>query len=128
MSVKSKLMEEIAIKAQKIRDKRVEAANNKTIEAAVLEFFKNIEESRKLHNNEKYDLTLLHDAKTALAERLHAFDYKVKLSIEWSSSNPDSPMTFDPIRGVTIWWSQQYIKKNNCDQSLYFDVTQILLL
>lgn len=121
-------MEEIAAKAQKIREKRVEAANNKTIEAAVLEFFKNIEESRKLHDNRQYDPDLLYSAKIALTERLQAFDLKVKISTEWSTPVDQMVSPEDPIRGVTIWWSQQYIKKHNCEQSLYFDVTQILLL
>jgi hypothetical protein len=121
-------MEEINAKAQKIRDKRIEAASNKTIEAAVLEFFKNVEESRKLHNDEQYDPDLIHSARVALTERLQAFDHKVKITIEWSTPVNQMVTAEDPIRGVTVWWGRDYIKRNNCDQSLYFDVTQILLL
>ena len=115
MSIKSKLMEEIEAKAKKIREKRIEAASNKTVEAAVLEFFKNAEESRILYNNEKYDIGLLAEARVALIGRLQAFDVKVKVSTEWNDSGEDANHM---LRGVTIWWSQDYIKKNLCDQSL----------
>jgi len=129
MSIKSKLLEEIQIKAQKIRDKRIQAANNKTIEDAVFEFFKNIEESRQLHGGSEYDRVLFENAKSALLERMKGFDNRVKLSVEFSI-NPDThaPSSDDLIRGVTIWWSQSYIKKNNVDPSLYIDVGQMLFI
>ena len=41
MSVKKDLLKEIEAKAQKIRDRRITAANNKTLENAVFDFFKN---------------------------------------------------------------------------------------
>jgi hypothetical protein len=128
MSIKAKLLEEINLKAKKIKEKRVDAASNKTIEAAILDFFKNIEETRKLHNGEQYDPDLLHRAKIALTERLKAFDRKVKISIDWSTPPNQITSPEDPIRGVTVWWSKEYIAYNNCEQSLYFDITQILLL
>lgn len=127
MSTKSDLLKEIEAKAQKIREKRVEAAGNKTIENAVFEFFKNVEESRKLHNNEKHDLTLVQSAHYALEERLKAFDNRVKCSVEWNVL-PEEAVEKGNIRGITIWWSPAYIKKHNCDQSLYIDVTQLLLI
>ncbi len=126
MSVKSKLLEEINKKAQKIRDKRVEAASNKTIEAAAFEFFKNIEESRQLHEGERYDYTLFSKAKSALEERLRGFDSKVKVSIEYSINPESYSNSGDFVRGVTIWWSDIYIKKNNVDPSLYIDIGQML--
>ncbi len=126
MSVKSKLLAEINKKAQKIRDKRIEAASNKTIENAVFEFFKNIEESRKLHGDRKYDDVLLGNARIALENRLKAFDPKVKISVEYNVH--EDPLCTDEqtIRGVTIWWSSFYITKNNVDPSLYIDVSQML--
>jgi hypothetical protein len=127
MSIKSKLMEEIAAKAQKIKDKRVEAASNKTIETAVFEFFKNVEESRTLHNNIKYAEGLVYEARIALTERMRAFDPKVKVSIEYNIPAEEETVKEYTIRGVTIWWSQDHIKKNNSEQSLYIDVTQMLL-
>ncbi len=126
MSVKSKLLEEINKKAQKIRDKRVEAAGNKTIEAAVFEFFKNIEDSRTLRADTAYDYTLLSRAREALEGRLRAFDHKVKVSVEYNISQDPMSTEEQTVRGVTIWWSQPYIKKNNVDASLYIDVSQML--
>lgn len=125
-TVKQKLLAEINKKAQKIRERRVEAASNKTIEAAVFEFFKNIEESRQLHEGKKYDYDLLSRAKNALQERLYAFDHRVKVSVEYNV-HPDPTNTDEQtVRGVTIWWSPTYIQKNNVDASLYIDVSQML--
>lgn len=128
MSTKAKLLAEINKKAQKIRDKRVEAASNKTIENAVFDFFKNAEDSRLLRDGNAYDSVLVHEARKALENRLRAFDVGAKVSVEYSVN--EDPLSNDeqPIRGVTIWWSQAYITKNNADPSLYIDVSQMLLL
>ncbi len=133
MSIKNKLLEEINAKAQKIRKKRVEAASNKTIEAAVFEFFRNAEEARALHENRYYDMGILESARISLVERLKVFDPKVKISIERNhqqqqhSTAMKSP-NVDTICGVTIWWSQTYIAKNKCYASLYIDIGDILFL
>lgn len=126
MSTKSKLLEEIKKKAQKIRDKRVEAASNKSLESAIFEFFKNIEESRKLHGGVKYDSTLFHQAKQALAERVQGFDRGTKISVEFNISEDPRSWEEETVRGVTIWWSRAYIAKNNVEPSLYVDVSQML--
>jgi hypothetical protein len=126
MSVKNKLLAEINKKAQKIRDKRVEAAGNKSIESAVFEFFKNIEESRKLHKDQAYDYTLLDNARKSLADRLKAFDPKVKISVEYNVHSDPLCTDEQTVRGVTIWWSNVYIARNNVDPSLYIDVSQML--
>jgi len=128
MSIKSDLLKEIEAKAKKIRDKRVEASLNKTIEAAAFEFFKNIDESRKLHNNKRYDATLFIKAKTALDERLRGFDPKVKVSVEWQTHGEGINWADGLIRGITIWWSQAHITKNNVHSSLYIDVGQMLFI
>jgi hypothetical protein len=126
MSIRNKLLAEINKKAQKIREKRVDAASNKTVEQAAFDFFKNIEDSRHLHNGEQYDYALMSKAKQALEERLRAFDNKVKVSVEYNIH--EDPLCTDEqtIRGVTIWWSPLYIKKNSCHPSLYIDVSQML--
>jgi epoxyqueuosine reductase QueG len=131
MSIKSKLLEEIEAKAQKIREKRIEAASNKTIEAAVFEFFKNIEESRQLHMGLMYDDTLFFKARAALTERLKGFDHKVKISVEYSTQTISESAFIaetNMVRGVTIWWSQDYIKKNNVHHSFYIDINQMLFI
>ena len=76
------MLAEIEKKAQKIRDNRVAAASNKSIEDAVFEYFKNIEESRKIYNNEQYSKYLLPEAKKALAERIRGFDPNSKINIQ----------------------------------------------
>jgi hypothetical protein len=130
MTIKNKLLEEIGNKAKKIRQKRVEAANNKTIEAAVFEFFRNAEEARALHENKFYDMAVLKSARISLIERLKIFDSKVKISIEWNHQYDTATElpNADLIRGVTIWWSQEYIKRNNCHPSLYVDVSNMLFI
>lgn len=126
MSTKSKLLEEIAKKAQKIRDKRVEAASNKSLESAVFEFFKNIEESRKLHNGDRYDSTLFQQAQRALQARVQGFDRGTKISVEFNAHTDPTSWEEQTVRGVTIWWSRAYIAKNNVDPSTYIDVSQML--
>ena len=129
MSVKKDLLKEIDKKAQKIRDKRVVAANNKTLEDAVFEFFRNIESARGL-NNLGYNLVLFNNAYHCLLERIQIFDKRAKISIEFNTDKTREE--FDPIydnenvRGVTIWWSKEYIIKNNVSPSYYIDVSQML--
>ncbi len=127
MSVKSKLLAEINKKAERIREKRIEAASNKTIEAAAFEFFKNIEESRHLHNGKKYDDTLFHNAKKALELRIRGIDRQAKISVEFNVSDDLASWEEQMVRGVTIWWGQAHIFKNNVDPSLYIDVSNMLL-
>lgn len=127
MSVKSKLLAEINKKAERIREKRIEAASNKTIEAAAFEFFKNIEESRTLHGGKKYDNTLFHNAKKALELRIRGIDRQAKISVEFNISDDLTSWEEQMVRGVTIWWGQAHILKNNVDPSLYIDVSNMLL-
>lgn len=126
MSTKSKLLEEINKKAQKIRDRRVEAANNKSLESAAFEFFRNIEECRKLHNGDRYDSTLFSKARQALAERVKGYDRGTKISIEFNVSDDLTSWEEQTVRGITIWWSAAYIAKHNVEPSLYIDVSQVL--
>ena len=126
MTTKSKLLQEINKKAQKIRDKRVEAASNKSLESAVFEFFKNIEESRKLHNGDRYDSTLFQQAQRALQARVQGFDRGTKISVEFNAPTDPTSWEEQTVRGVTIWLSRAYIAKNNVDPSLYVDVSQML--
>jgi hypothetical protein len=128
MSIKSKLLEEINKKAQKIRDKRIDAANNKSLEAAIFDFFRNIEESRKVHGGTMYDPNLFTQAKISLQERVRGFDYKAKISVDFNVSEDLKNWEEQTVRGVTIWWSNIYIAKNNCDPSLYTDISQMLFL
>jgi len=127
MSTKKDILAEIEKKAKRIREKRVDAINNSTLEAAIFEFFRNIEEARRMHNGEFYDKKLLMEAMRAMETRVKSFDNKAKTSVEWiPNENPES-WDEGTIRGVTIWWSEAYIAKNNVSPSLYIDVSQMLL-
>lgn len=128
MSVKSKLLQEINKKAQKIRGKRVDAANNKTLEIAIFDFFRNIEQSRQIHNGTRYDHNLFASARKSLAERVKGFDRGAKISIEFNVSDELTSWEEQTVRGVTIWWGQIYITNNNVDPSLFVDVSQMLFL
>lgn len=127
-NIKKDLLKEIEKKAQKIRDTRIVAANNKTLEAAVFDFFRNAEDSRKLHNGERYDHTLMIQARRSLQERINGFDKGSKISIEFNVSDDLTSWQEQQIRGVTIWWSKAYIKKNNVDPSYFIDISQMLFL
>ena len=127
MSTKSDLIKEIEKKAQKIRDRRVEAANNKSIESAVFEFFKNIEECRAMHNNVFYDNYLFSQAQSSLEERVKGYAPGTKISIEWNTTvDSMKPWNEEMVRGVTIWWGKDYLVKNQVEPSLYMDVSQAL--
>lgn len=131
MSVKKDLLAEIEKKAQKIRDKRIIAANNKTLEDAVFDFFRNIESARGL-NGVGYNLILFNIASGSLLERVRIYDYKAKISVEFNSDKTeeefDSMYDNENVRGVTIWWSKDYILKNKVDPSYYIDVSQMLFI
>lgn len=126
MSIKSKLLNEINQKAQKIREKRVEAASNKTLENAVFEFFRNIEESRALHQGKQYDATLFYNAKKALELRVRGIDRQAKIAVEFNSSDDLTSWEEQLVRGVTIWWGPFYISRHNVEPTLYIDVGQML--
>lgn len=127
MSIKKDLMLEIEKKAQKIRDKRIAAANNKTLEDAAFDFFRNLDGCRGI-TQEGYDPFLFKKAKEALEQRLRGFDPGGKISVEFNVSEDLKNWEEQQVRGVTIWWSQAYIKKNNVDPSYYIDLNQMLFL
>lgn len=128
MSVKKDLLKEIDKKAQKIRDKRVSAASNKTLEAAAFDFFRNIDESRFVHGGTQYDPNLFEQARLSLQERVRGFDPGGKISVEFNVSEDLKSWEQQQVRGVTIWWSKAYIRKNNVDPSYFIDLNQMLFI
>lgn len=120
------MMEQINKAAQKIRDKRVQAANNKSLESAVFDFFKNIEESRQIHGGLKYDSELFYQAQRSLQERVQGFDRGTKITVEFNVSDDLLSWEEQTVRGVTIWWSKIYIAKHKVDPTLYIDVSSML--
>lgn len=127
MSAKKDMMAEINKKAQKIRDNRISAANNKTLEAAAFDFFRNLDATRGI-NQEGYDPYLFQKAKEALEQRLRGFDPGGKISVEFNVHEDIKSWEEQQVRGVTIWWSKAYIAKNNVDPSYYIDINQMLFL
>jgi hypothetical protein len=126
MSVKSDLLKQIDKKAQKIRDKRISAANNNSVETIVFEFFKNIEDARKLRNNIEYDPTIFSDAMTSLKKRIKSIDPKSSCDIKFQ--NNTEPWNQDFVQGVTINWSQLHASQQGIETTLYIDVSQMLFL
>ena len=128
MTIKNDLLKKINKKAQDIRDKRVEAANNKSIEDVVFAFFKNIEDAKLLNQGTFYDANVFGSAKISLAERIKSFDRGAKVSVEYNTPEDERSWEDQDVRGVTIWWSQTYIIKHGVDPSLYIDVSQMLFI
>lgn len=128
MSAKKDMLAEIEKKAQKIREKRVDASNNKSLEAAAFDFFRNIDDSRRVHDGKMYDPHLFSQAKKSLEERLRGFDPGGKISVEFNVSDDIKSWDEQQVRGVTIWWSKVYIAKNNVDPSYYIDLNQMLFI
>ena len=127
MSSKKDMLAQIDKKAQKIRDKRIAAANNKTLEAAAFDFFRNIDGSRGI-THDGYDPFLFGKAKEALEQRLRGFDPGGKISVEFNVSEDIKSWEEQQVRGITIWWSKAYLFKNNVEPSYYIDVNQMLFL
>lgn len=121
------MLAEIEKKAQKIRDKRVAAAANKTLESAAFDFFRNIDGSRGI-TGPGYDPFLFGKAKEALEQRLRGFDPGGKISVEWNVSEDLKSNVDQQVRGITIWWSKAYLFKNNVDPSYYIDINQMLFI
>jgi len=129
MSSKKDMLAEIEKKAQKIRDKRIAAANNKTLEAAAFDFFRNIDATRNFNGeNSGYNPTLFKKAKEALEQRVRGFDPGGKISIEFNVHEDLQSWDEQQVRGVTIWWSKVYILRNQVDPSLYIDINQMLFI
>jgi hypothetical protein len=126
MSVKSDLLKQIDKKAQKIRDKRISAANNNSVETIVFEFFRNIEDSRKLSGNIEYDPTIFSDALRSLTSRIRSIDSKATCDVRFQ--NDTSPWNQDFVQGVTINWSPLHVSRYQIEQTLYIDVSQMLFL
>lgn len=127
MSVKSDLLKQIEKKAQKIRENRAETALPKTLEADVFDFFKNVETARALHQGKRYDPVLFHEARKNLERKIKIVDTAAKLYIEFNAPVDNESVDELMVRGVTIWWGNAYIAKNNTTPSLYIDVSQMLL-
>jgi hypothetical protein len=126
MNIKSDLLKQIDKKAQKIRDKRISAANNNSVETIVFEFFRNIEDSRKLRNNIEYDPTIFRDALRSLTGRVRSVDSKATCDIRFQ--NGTEPWNQDFVRGITINWSPLHVSRYQIEQTLYIDVSQMLFL
>ena len=130
MSVKSKLLEEIEAKSSKIRSKRIDAAANKSVEVAIFDFFKNIEESRLPELPKEYNSRLFSEAKWALRGRVRGVDSGADISIEFNADEGSLANSWQQsqVRGVTVWWSKEYIAANNVDPSMYIDISRMLFL
>mgnify|MGYP003335106541 CR=1 FL=1 len=128
MSIKDDLLKEIEEKANKIRQKRKHAIENKTIEAVVFTFFKNIEESRSLHNGAMYNPYLFRDAHNALIKKIKLFDAKASFDIMWTNDSDIAISFTNTVQGILITWSNEYIQKNNIEPTRYIDVSEMLFI
>jgi hypothetical protein len=126
-SVKDKLLKDIEEKAQKIREKRVAAASNKTIESVVFEFFRRCDEAKELGGVLTYESSVLNEAVEAMLSQLRVFDRGAKVRIEWSTSIDENGSYSETIKGVTILWSSAYYVLNKVECTMYIDVGQMLL-
>lgn len=120
MSVRNKLLDEINRKAQKIRDKREEAANNKHLEAYVYDYFRQVDEVRQMPIDDFTKQWMFEEARIALATKVKTIDHNQPQVI---------PVITDDgtIQGVRIVWSKIYIALNKCEPEHYIDVSQMLL-
>ena len=124
MSVKSKLLEEIKNKAQKIRERKNSIKVSViSVESIVFDFFKDAEEAGKAANNNGYNSTILYLAAQKMQDKMKQHvDGGCKTVVEFT--NPEDKSR---IRGVTVYWSAHYIKQYNCHPSTYIDIGQMLL-
>lgn len=114
---KKKLIEEINRKAKRIAEKRSEANSNKTVEAYVFEFFRQVDDANQQVDEVKR--TFIAYSIDSLQSKIRNIDNRAKIDIVWLSDEKK-------VQGVTIMWSPQYIKVHNVDPTLYIDVSQML--
>jgi hypothetical protein len=124
-SVKDKLLEDIEVKAQKIRERRVRAASYKTVETLAFEFFQRCDEAKQLAGVGTYAPAILSEAMQAMQTQLRMFDNGAKMRVEWQDGQI-GPGT-GTIRGVTIVWSSTYYILNKVEPTIYIDIGQMLL-
>jgi hypothetical protein len=126
MSVKSDLLKEIERKANKIKSKRISSTTNNSPETIVFEFFRNVEDARKLCNNVEYDPTIFSSALASLIKRIRSIDSKATCDVRFQ--NNTFPWNQDFVRGITINWSPLHVQQFQVEQTLYIDVSQMLFL
>lgn len=117
--IKNKLLEDIEKKIARRKEKKEAALDNKSYRAAVFDFFRNIEEAKKISVNSSYDREIANSALLSLKERLHVFDSKAQVRISWRDENN--------VAGVTIFWSNSFANAHNVEPSVYIDIGEMLL-
>lgn len=122
-------MKEIEAKAAKIRQLRQKAKTKKTPEQLVFDFFKESEDLwRFINKNDKYEGrsemqidTLIGAASMRLQQQINQYlDSYATVNIHL---NADA----NAISGVTIYWGNAYRIANQCDETLYIGVEELLL-
>lgn len=122
--VKAKLLEEINQKIEKRRQAKKRAAQNNTVEAYVLDLIKNIEEIAPMVTNDIEWQLLAKQAVNSFEQRMKSIDPTCNVFVNWHESDGKPPQIYN----VNIKWSKYYVNKENCDQELTVDATELLFM
>jgi len=127
--VKAELLKQIEKRAQDIKGRQLKAATVKTVESICFEFFEKVDEAKSVGATygEEIDVKVLSEAIRDLESRISStFDYKAKVKIQYET-DADGWGTYN-LRGVTVFWSLNYIKKNKVEPSVFIDINQMLFV
>lgn len=119
---KSDILKKIDEKIKKRKNK--ETIDPKDYKAIVFDFFRKYEESNPLgledYLSESVKEVLRSNAVNFLTERLWTIDPRCIVKINTTQGGN--------IQGVTIKWTNNFIKTHNIEPSVYVDVSDILLM
>lgn len=121
-SVKNKLLKQIALKADRIKQMRAKASDS-SVERDVFDFFKHADEAKLVAGGKTYESAMLSSAFASFLVKLKKYDLNSTARVEWTEG---STSEVSQIRGVTITWSDSYALARNIDQVTYIDIGQMI--
>ena len=119
------LLDEIAAKVKRKKDLRKEIAERKeNIEDFVIKMINDIEDVILGTASTSLLASLVPLCVKSFEARIKAIDPGSSVLVKWSNLITPVPR----IEGVLIKWSKDYQEENNCDEQLFVDVTNLLLI
>src|ERR1035437_6291488 len=117
MSIKQKLLEELAKKTQRMKERKQEIANRQNnIEDFVLKMMNDIDSMIASTVNTSLGPTLVNYYVQSIHERIKTIDSGVKIDVSWGEAQENC---LPRINGILIKWSKEYQKEHTCDPELF---------
>lgn len=124
---KKKMMDMVNKKAKVFKEYRTNSSRSLTPNKILLIFIKAIEYAQA-SSSDQYDFdSYLNKASNMMLSRFKGLDPNVNITIHWNTGDSDSWQELMPT-GITITWSDDYIKQNpDKDKEETIDIVHLLL-